>query len=112
MLKASSASGRGLALEKSFAAHERSFALHDLSCGSRVELLMKAFNSIGFSEASQTLIANTTGSGLLFPPPPVPALLAPLDASPPAPLLPAFVTTLPAVYTSARVSKKHSGCCV
>ena len=56
-------SGKSLPFERSFPPHERQYTITGLSCGSRLELSMKAFNSIGFGDDSVPLIAKTTGAG-------------------------------------------------
>ena len=63
LLKVTPTSGKGQPFERSFAGHERQYMITDLSCGSRLELSMKAFNSIGFGDSSATLIVKTTGTG-------------------------------------------------
>lgn len=67
MLSVTPAKG-GASVEKSFAGQERQHLLTDLSCGSSFLMSIKAFNSIGFSDASSVLRAQTTGSGMFFSP--------------------------------------------
>lgn len=56
-------STRNEVLEKTFPGTQRNYTLSNLSCGTRYELSMKAFNSVGYSERSQTVNAKTTGTG-------------------------------------------------